>query len=122
MRPTMYDLNEAVTARYEAVLKDETGAPIPAASLTTLTLTLYRKTTGVIINGRDSQNILNANGVTIDVFGTLVWTLTPADNAVVTTPAASEIHVALFKWTYAAGNKAGNHEIWLNVTDLGKVP
>lgn len=122
MRPVIFEVNEGVTARYQGVLKDETGAVIPAASLSTLTLTLYRKTSGEIINGRNAQNVLNANGVTVDVNGNLTWTMTPADNGVTSTTVAAEMHIALFEWTYNAGNKAGNHEVWINVLQLANVP
>ncbi len=111
---------EATTARYLATLQDEAGTPIPGSSLATLTLTLYDRASGEIINGRNAQNVKNANGVTIGEDGALVWTMTPADTAILGS-GTQEAHVALFAWTWGGG-KTGRHEVTLLVTNLTKVP
>jgi hypothetical protein len=54
-------VDEQESAIYTAVLQDVTGA---FPSLTALELTLYERTTGAVITGRDNQNVLNANSVT----------------------------------------------------------
>ena len=118
-----FRVNEKTSARYACVIKDENEVAIPAASLTTLTLTLYDQTSDGIINSRSAQNVLNANGVTVDSSGNLVWVLDPADNLIVgtTVPQNSyERHVALFTYTYNAG-RTGRTEVQIAVLNLNKV-
>ena len=107
------------SAKYSAVLVQEDGVtPLPVASLSTLTLTLVDDATGTVINGRSSQNALNANNVTIDASGNLVWTMTPADNPIVGSGLAHgrcELHLATFEWTWSAGAKKGYHNVWVSV-------
>lgn len=112
---------ENSTVKYTAQIQDEAGVGIPAASLTTLVLTHYNKASGAIIAGRDHQSVLNANGVTVDTSGNLVWTMLPADNPVLDQTLDNELHVALFEWTYAS-TKAGKHEVRFTVRNLTKVP
>ena len=75
-------LHSGETRRLEIPITDaETGVAIPLASVDTITLTLKNRR-GVIINGRDSQNIKNANnGVYTD--GELVWDVRTADTTIV---------------------------------------
>lgn len=108
---TQFNVGEGTTQRYTAVIKDELGAAIPGTQLTTLTLTLYAEHTGAIVNGRDAQNVLNANNVTVDANGILVWLLQPADNAILDGGRAYERHIALFQWTYASGAKSGQQQV-----------
>src|SRR3972149_284487 len=118
-----FHARESSTTKLTAVVKDESETVIPAASIGTLTLMLYdQKTeldspgsTGAIINSRNRQDILNANGCTVDSSGNMVMTFTPADNAIVNTGLSSERHVALFEYTYAAGLKAGKDEVLIDV-------
>lgn len=116
-----FHVYEQTTARYTAQLKDETGAVVPAASIATLTLTLRNEADNAIINSRSNQNVLNMNGVTVDVSGNLVWTMDPADNAVIDATQATERHRATVKWTYGSGKK-GNHEVEFVVINRGDVP
>jgi len=113
---------ERVTRLYTAVIKDEAGVVIPAAQIGTLTLTLYNKKTGAIVNSRTDVNILNANGGAVDASGNLSFLFTPADMAILDTTVQSEIRVGLFEWTYGGGAKEGRHEIEFAVRNLGKVP
>ncbi len=118
---TAFDVIEGATARYSAVLKDETDTVIPAASLTALTLTLYNVATGAIINSRNAQNVLNANNVTVDASGNLVWTVQPGDNAIVDTSLDREDHVALFKFEWSSPTKRGYHQVVLRAQNMAKV-
>lgn len=110
-------VNELTTARYTASLVDETGAVVPASSLSALTLLLYDKATGTVLNGRNNQNVLNTNGVTVDENGNLVWILSPPDNTIVTTTEPHEVHVAVFTGHWGAGKEV-THDIAITVRNL----
>ena len=112
--------NEHSIAKYTAVIKDEDDVAIAAASLTTLTLTLYNSDDGAIINSRSVEDVLNANNVVVDSSGVLTWTMQPADNAITGT-GEFETHVALFEYTWSAGAKRGSHEVTLIVQDITKI-
>tara|TARA_R110000787_G_scaffold180096_2_gene292180 strand:+ start:184 stop:534 length:351 start_codon:yes stop_codon:yes gene_type:complete len=112
------------TAKYTATLNDESEVVVPLSALTTVTLTLYDKAKDSIINGRDAQNVLNTNNVTISAEGVLVWTMQAADNAIITTTLrnnAYERHVALFQFTWSSGTKSGKHELEYEVRQINKV-
>lgn len=130
----VYQLNEKQSATYKASLIDESGAAVPGSSLSTLTLTLYDRATGTIINGRNNQNVKNANDVTVDEQGNLVWEMRPEDNVIITDRASStatyvdgelvrgiEDHCALFRATWRGGTRAVSHQITINVVNLGQL-
>jgi hypothetical protein len=137
---------EKTTGRLTAVVQDHAGVAIPAASLTTLVLTLYNLADGAIINSRSAQSVLNANGGTVDSSGNLVMILGPLDNVITGTASPStsladlmaargstplplgssarsqvETHVALFEYTYDSGAKSGKTEVFIDVLNLAKV-
>jgi len=118
-------VREGCTAVYQATIKDESGNPVAASSLTTLTLTLYDLASGTMINSRSAQDVLNHNDVTINASGVLIWTMQPADNVIVSaslSAGAIERHVALFQWTWGTGGaKAGKYEVQIDVQNLAKV-
>lgn len=120
--PNQFETTQNSTHCYQATLRDELGAVIPAASLTTLTLTLTNKSDNSLINARNAQNVLNANGVTIDSAGNLVWTGTPLDNPIINTSRQNEIHVALFQYTWNSGTKGAPHAVELNCVRVSNVP
>lgn len=117
--PQSFPINEKATGRYTAQLVDNDGVtPIPGATLSTLTLTLYAiKADGTdgIVNGRNAQNVLNTNNVTIDGSGTLVWLVQIGDTTLIEA-IPFERHIALFQWTWPSG--AGKHEVVLLVRNL----
>lgn len=115
------EIAEKATALLSGIVEDEAGNPLGSGSLTTLTLTLYDKVSGSIINNRTAQNALNQNGVTVDGSGGLVFTMTPADNPILNDTLEKEVHVALFEWTWSGGAKAGKYEIYLTIKNLAKV-
>lgn len=116
---------EATSFLYTAYLKDETDTVIPLSALGTITLTLYNKADGSIINNRNAQNVKNTNQVTIHATsGLLTWTAKPADNPIVDTTldaGETEEHIALFQWTYNSGADGGKHELSIHVQQLTKV-
>lgn len=93
------------------LVQDDGKTPIPNGSLLTLTLTITDANTGSIINSRNKTNVLNANGVTVDVTsnpatGLLTWKASPADNPVISVSANDgdlERHIAIFEWTWSDG-------------------
>lgn len=109
------------TAVYSGVVTNGVGAPLPASSLDSLTLTLTDAATGAVVNARDAQNALNANGVTVGAAGELVWTMTPQDTALLAAspaPDATELRVAVFRWTWDAGAGVGSHRITFRVRNV----
>ena len=110
------------TTRFLAfVIQDEDDVGIPAAELQSLTLTLFDRRTGQILNNRDGVSILNANGGTVDGAGNGELELTPADNMIFTAGRVEEDHVVLVEWEDANG-RVGRHVILLRVENLAKVP
>jgi len=104
---------------------DQNGNPLTADQIATLTLTLYDAATGTVINGRNKQNVLNANGCVIDVLsGMLNWTMDTLDNIAIGT-ATFEKHKALFEWTWNkpdGGTGYGKYELVFTVENLQMVP
>ncbi len=115
------DIMEKTTVKITATVEDENGDGLAAASLDTLTLTLYSLEDDTIINSRDAQDVLNANGVTLDVNGNLIWTVTPADTIIVDTRLKAERHRAVFEWTYDSAAKNGKHVIDMRIINLVKI-
>jgi len=115
-------VNEGETSLYTATIKDENGAVIPGSSLDSLTLTLYTLEAQTIINSRDSQNILGANGGAVDGSGVLTMELNELDNAIINNTLDIEWREMLFKWTYATATRTGRHVKSYAVRNLSKVP
>ncbi len=113
-------VNEHSTAKYTAVIKDESDVAIAAASLTTLTLTVYKTSDDAIVNSRDGQDVLNDNNVVVDSSGNLTWTIQPSDS-VNSGNTELETHIALFEYTWSGGTKRGSHEVTLLVRDITKI-
>jgi hypothetical protein len=119
--PREFEINELETGLYTATIVGNDGVtPIPSASLLTLRLTLYvivAAGTVTFVNGRDHQNVLNLNNVTVHATSGLVtWTIQILDTTLVETTLPFERHIALFDWTTATA--AGKHEAILVVKNL----
>lgn len=108
----------------EFVLQDEDGISPP--SLDALTLTLYNRPTGAVINGKDNASILNtANGTYTYAggVGTVRLALQSADLALEVADASQEIHVALFRYSWGGGGAKDDwHRVILTVAGERKVP
>lgn len=121
---SQHTVGERVSSVLTATIKDNTGTPIPGASLETLTVTLYEVLTGSIINGRNDTNILGANGGSVSVGGVLTWNMDAADNQILSAtspPVTDERHVALIEFTFNGGRR-GKHEALILVVASEKVP
>lgn len=108
----MTDIRAGSSSKITFTLKDAAGVAVPAASVVTLTLSLYNTKTDAVINSRDNQNVKGVNGGTVvDGGGTIV--LGAADNPLQLSTLQSEPHTALLKFTTA--NEAGSGELTFNV-------
>lgn len=118
--PRTFDILEATTGQYTATIVGNDGiTPLPLATLSTLTMSLYVvKQDGSIafVNGRNAQNILNANNVTVSAGGVLNWTIQTADTTFIESTLPFERHIAVFQWTWPGGT--GKHERVLVVKNL----
>ena len=123
--PREFDINERETGTYTATVTGNDGVTaIPAVSISTFVLSLYAilaNGTVTFINGRNDQNVLNANNVTISGAGLLTWAIQVADTAIQEATLPFERHIALWEWVTTAG-AAGKHEIILVVKNLSQVP
>lgn len=117
-----YDcINEGSSGLYTATLKTPAGVPVTGAMLDTLTLTLYDKETGAIVNARDAQDVLNKGNVAIDVEGEIAWSIQPADTVILDATKCKETRVAKFRATWTGDDGPGAH-VWeypFQVVNLG---
>ena len=65
---------------------------------------------------------LRDNNVTISNVGLLLWTLQPADTAILDVSKQVEERIALFEWSWAVGAKQSNHEVKIHVQNVTKIP
>lgn len=95
---------ERSEAEYQATFvgADEAETALVPGAVAAITATLTRRD-GTVINGRSAQNVLNANGGTLDGAGVFRLHLSGNDNAVdAATPAgALELRVLTLHVTYA---------------------
>jgi hypothetical protein len=109
---------EEATVVMTGVLRDEDNEGFKPA---TLTLTLYDAPTLTILNSRNKQNILDANGGEVTFDGEFTFEFSPNDNVIVGNR-KEERHVALFEWSWEVGSRKGKHEVHFTVRNFDKVP
>jgi len=118
--PSLHEIDEGTTPILSAVITNETRTRLAASDLTSVTLTYFDARSKAIINSRNAQNILNANSVTVDSNGNLLWFLLAADTAAVD-PAADEPVRRLtarfiWKWNDTGGRaRVGQDDIAINL-------
>lgn len=110
---------EASSRLYQATLRDYLGVAIPLGAMVSITLTLRDVASGQIVNSRDEQNVLNANGGTFGADGAFTFLFTPADTAAIGAGQRQD-RLATFKVTYNTG--AENHEVQFTVFNMADVP
>lgn len=103
----------------DAILTDETGTPIPAASLTAFTVTVYDVATGTVLVA--PRNVLNAGGGTVGTDGRWTIRLDAADNALLNQARRTETHRVYLEWTWSGGARKGRQEFDLTIDNLQKV-
>lgn len=79
---------------------------LPIDDLSTLTLTYFNHSTGTTVNGRSSQNVKNANNVSVSETCEVRWAMQAEDTTCADTTLEDgklERHEALFEWATADG-------------------
>lgn len=113
-------VTERSSARYTATLLDENGAAVALVVMTSLKLWLRDVATEEYINGREAQDVLNANNMTFHATsGLLTWLVQPADNAILSGDSGieTETHEAIFeaKWS---STKQKTWKVTITVTNM----
>lgn len=127
---------ESSTGLYVTTLKkvkSDALVPMLRSDIDSITLTLYDKESGKIINGRNEQNVLNTNNVTIaESNGKLRWYIQSVDNEIMGNVDQFgneheswetdwyELHIAKFELAFDTDKKKV-HEVELLVKKTGKV-
>ena len=106
-------IKERTTPTLSFEIRDGAGNLLTPA---TLVLTLRNVRTGAVINSREAQNVLNANGVTVAA-GVVTWAMTQADTTLVDQTRAQETYRAWFDYTWAGGSKRDHHALELQITN-----
>ena len=118
------NVDEGESCDLTIVLYDATAVALVKASIITLTVTLLDQLTGAVINSRNAQDILDANGGALATDGTLVLRLQPLDNTNVNATPVGEIekHEVTIKWTWNDGvlvaDRTGKHTFILRIAPL----
>ncbi len=116
--PTLINRGDTKTVVFQLKAGDDV---LTLADITTLVLTLRDVKTVGVINSRTSQNIKNANNVTVDTDGTVTWEPQALDNVVVDGRLKTETHRALVRCTYDGG-RVGSGEFDIVVTNTERLP
>jgi hypothetical protein len=85
--------------------------PIPAAVLTTLTLSIVDTGSKAIVNGVSARPILNADRGTVDNQGNLTIALQALDTALLNAADEQEFRSLVIDWTYNAGANVGRCQV-----------
>ena len=114
-----FGFNERSSGSIEFDVVDRDGQGVPVAGIQFATLTLFDWDTGAgwsgesprpgIINGRDSQDVKNANDVEVtdpsgETPGHVLWNVQPEDNVIVTDRRQAERHRAMFHFEWSSGS------------------
>lgn len=102
---------EGSSIDYLFTLRDQAGLVVPLAAISSFTATLYlpgaTEAVDTIINGRDAQSILNANGGEVHATsGAALLVLGPLDNVIVgaaATVGEVEEHVLMLELVLSTG-------------------
>lgn len=91
---------EGGSALLQFKLYDATGTQLAETAILTLTCTLKDVDTDTVINSRDGESILDANGGSVDPSGDVDLVLSPLDNVIVTAGNSLERHAITIEWTW----------------------
>lgn len=121
--PQTVEMTEGTTPDYRAHLVDVNEDPVPGDALDFLTLKYFNEYSEVYINGREGFSVHNANGVTIDDAGLMVWRLRPEETVILDDSLHQEPHIALFEFSWAgpSGPEYGKHVVRFLIQNISKV-
>lgn len=102
------EIRAGASSKFTFTLTDAAGVAVPAVAVSTITLSLIDADSDSAIGEWDNRSVKNVNGgAIVDGGGTI--TIPGSDNAMVSTTAASERHLAVLKFTTAS--EAGSGEL-----------
>ncbi len=125
-----FAVNEGANAIYTASLVDSSSDGISSTAFSRLTVTLYDRDTGTILNGRNKQSFLSTvqgstnNNIVVSSSGLLTWQMQPEDTRIVNAAlptGASETHIALFEWGWDSSANSGSAEATFTVQQRSKI-
>lgn len=104
------------TPVYTAIVSDADGFPLRNTDFTTLTLSIINTKTGAIVNGVDTQNILNTDRGVFGDDGSLIITLLPGDTFA---PDGDVDRSLVFQWSFGDdGIFIGRHQMNFHIIAL----
>jgi hypothetical protein len=113
--PAARRVPERGTCKWTGTLRDQDGAAIAAADMTTVTVTIQDAKSGsVLVYQRD---VLNANNGTLSAGGEQTVLLTGTDHKLVNPRLAEEVHWVTLDYTWAAGTRRHWHVIELTIVN-----
>lgn len=112
-------VSEQSTSLYATQLKDEAGANIELASISTMTLTM-QDALGNVVNSRNAQSVLNANGGTVSSSGAFTFTVTPSDTTRAADGGDPQVRHMTFIVTHSGGKKAP-HQVTFYIKNLAGI-
>jgi hypothetical protein len=121
--PQTIEMTEGTTPDYRATLVDINNDPVPGDALDFLTLKYFHEYTEEIINSRNGFSVHNANGVTLNDAGELVWRLRPEETVILDDELHQEPHIATFEFSWAgpSGPEYGKHVVRFLIKNLVRV-
>lgn len=120
---SVFNVHERIRGDYGFTISDRNGIVVPAATLTSATMSLYLTSPNgvglIYVNGRQNQNILNLNNVTIDNDGRVTWDIQSSDMAIIDPFIFFEPRIAVFELVWPDGIIL--HEVTFNVRNVPNV-
>ncbi len=116
----IFNVHERIRGDYSFEIRDRDGVVVPGSALTSARMSLYLNydtpVSGRFVNGRELQNVLQMNDVTISEVGKVVWDIQSADMAIVNETFNFEQRVAVFELVWSRGLIL--HEVAFNVRNV----
>lgn len=109
MRLRDWTIRDGETLTLSTVIYDHEGNALAASDLDSFTLTLVDEIGQSVINEREDQDVLNANGGELDEEGNFTLRLDPADMVIVNALLRREWHDAQLTWVLTTGSPAVEH-------------
>lgn len=108
----MAEIRAGSSSKFTFTLTDAAGVAVPSAAVVTITLSLINVDTDAAIGAWSNRSVKDVNGGTLTAGGGTI-TIPGSDNAMVSTTADSELHLAVLKFTTAT--EAGSGELTFTV-------